>query len=464
MRNFKILISFFVSISVFLTSIPSFDVITLADNFGYRVVRTGTAASLPSKLTLPNGTTINIWEKLSKRPITGTKSNGDGYFYFRSRYGTMGSVYDGIMPDSGELDLTKIKSFWNLEIDQNTGEGKLICMSQHGFQYLLLTKKDVNKLMEAPDETADQIIKRWLTPKFKFQASVNNGNIYIQGINKAGDFFEKSVDNTNIDLLLTSLEEQDKAYIKAQIKALNTYATNNPDNHPLVAIELQEFLKTALRTDIINEIEAELKKGPVTEERIAEIEKESIEEAKKMLLSLSSKEQKLTVGIFKKLFGVENLKLNEIPQRLKKWLSEKRDSLRRYAQPLTNNSLLDLYFKPKSWESRKIYEALGVKYFMKFYFCSLGLIAKPSPLSVSEETLKQRKKVSRQLEAMHLVMAIPYLPFIAFAFFNRDYLLGVGFPAMAVELIINIYPIMTQRYIRGRLNKILERKQARENE
>lgn len=125
--------------------------------------------------------------------------------------------------------------------------------------------------------------------------------------------------------------------------------------------------------------------------------------------------------------------------------------------------LLDLYFKPKSFErSGKIYEAFGVRRFKKFMFSGEymnAFLRKSNPnhkLISDENSAKSWEMFTRANESVHLAG----LTWFGYNMLNElaDSDLDKAAVYLAVNVAVNIYPIMLQRYNRARIYKVLDRK------
>ncbi len=117
----------------------------------------------------------------------------------------------------------------------------------------------------------------------------------------------------------------------------------------------------------------------------------------------------------------------------------------------------DRYFEPKSFEKDgRIYEKLGVKIFKRAY---VDFINKHFNLGIlrgrDDRSLEKCIKYTKKYERVHTFGLLPfYTAFTAFDLLDKDYV-GAGVWT-AFNLLINIYPIMLQRYNRGRLYNTLE--------
>ena len=121
---------------------------------------------------------------------------------------------------------------------------------------------------------------------------------------------------------------------------------------------------------------------------------------------------------------------------------------------------LDSYFQQKDFEKNgKLYEALGVKLFSKYwinggsYWTQRG---QPSMITGrKKENLEHFIAETKRLEGVHLVfLPIYFTPaVVALAYEN--------YTSVAISIILNmafnVYPIMNQRYNRNRAIKLKER-------
>ncbi|MBI2547225.1 MAG: hypothetical protein HYW23_02150 [Candidatus Aenigmarchaeota archaeon] len=124
----------------------------------------------------------------------------------------------------------------------------------------------------------------------------------------------------------------------------------------------------------------------------------------------------------------------------------------------------DFYFKPKSFErSGKVYEALGVRKFKKIMFNGdymNALLRKYNPnhkLIRNEGSAKSWEMFTRIYEGIHVGFGSLMLSGMVDRLANGDYD-GAAIIA-AINTVVNIYPIMLQRYNRARIYKVLDRKQ-----
>lgn len=124
----------------------------------------------------------------------------------------------------------------------------------------------------------------------------------------------------------------------------------------------------------------------------------------------------------------------------------------------------ETYFRPKSFESTELYEKLGIKTFKKYLPTSGDLVNKyiwhgsisPLPKSGSRrERVQKMESVTRVYEGIHLGMFAVYqaLAMKADAYSEPR----IATIAAGLQLGVNVYPIMLQRYNRLRAYHILDR-------
>ncbi|RTY92419.1 hypothetical protein [Flavobacterium sp. GT3R68] len=114
------------------------------------------------------------------------------------------------------------------------------------------------------------------------------------------------------------------------------------------------------------------------------------------------------------------------------------------------------YYNEKKWEKKgKIYESLGVNIFRKL----LVLIGwekinkKNNPVKKSLEALIHLEYVTKQSELGHLIIFFIVIPFTVFV--TVKYGIVESLWLLILNLVLNIYPIILQRYNRPRLKKAI---------
>jgi len=122
--------------------------------------------------------------------------------------------------------------------------------------------------------------------------------------------------------------------------------------------------------------------------------------------------------------------------------------------------IMDLYFEPKPFEKyTRLYETLGVRVFLKAYSKIIGNRISENLLQ-SLEGLENRGKGGRLYEGIHLLDFIVMLFIMFYVFINQMYIslmIIVG-----INLIVNVYPIIMQRYLRVRIYNILEKRELKD--
>ncbi len=121
------------------------------------------------------------------------------------------------------------------------------------------------------------------------------------------------------------------------------------------------------------------------------------------------------------------------------------------------------YFKPKSFEKNgKLYECLGVKIFGKYcpnggsYWMEESHCPKQKTKEENKNNLKGLIAQTYEVEAAHSFFLVPIFTIAAainLAFENYE---SAGVETM-LNFIVNFYPIVNQRYVRNKTNKILEK-------
>src|SRR3989344_3148716 len=119
----------------------------------------------------------------------------------------------------------------------------------------------------------------------------------------------------------------------------------------------------------------------------------------------------------------------------------------------------EYYFRPKFFEeSGKLYESLGIRFFTKY--CPNG----GSKFSISGSLMDGKTKKDLQklvnstklLEGIHLMVLSPYYSAQTLNCLLDQNYIGVTVWT-SINLLANIYPIMSQRYNRNRAYKLIEK-------
>jgi len=121
------------------------------------------------------------------------------------------------------------------------------------------------------------------------------------------------------------------------------------------------------------------------------------------------------------------------------------------------NKMLEKYFEPKSFESKEFYERLGVKKFKKIVPTGGDYVNKLFKFKIikNKGNLETLINFTKRLEIMHLTLGVVYSILMAKNLIDEEYHNGVI--TFGMNALINIYPIMLQRYNRIRANNILNK-------
>lgn len=122
----------------------------------------------------------------------------------------------------------------------------------------------------------------------------------------------------------------------------------------------------------------------------------------------------------------------------------------------------DAYFKPKPFETERLYRNLGVTVFKKYLPNGGDLAVRHGQESLMpdrgtrRERLRELDTSSRFLEAMHVGMFAVSSVFTEPLVTHKE---QRGFLPLAIttNVLVNIYPIMLQRYNRLRVHRILSK-------
>lgn len=120
----------------------------------------------------------------------------------------------------------------------------------------------------------------------------------------------------------------------------------------------------------------------------------------------------------------------------------------------------DFYFTPKDFESSgELYEALGIRYFKKYLPTGDmrgGTFGYKRFRDLSIEQLVRYEKWTRLYETVHLTGFSVMTTYTVLDLANKNY--WVAAITATLNIMVNIYPLMLQRYNRSRVNNILEKK------
>lgn len=114
------------------------------------------------------------------------------------------------------------------------------------------------------------------------------------------------------------------------------------------------------------------------------------------------------------------------------------------------------YYNEKSWEQRgKIYESLGINSFRKFLVL-IGwekLNKKSNPVKKDTPILIQLHYRTKQNELGHLIIFIVVLGFNIFVAVKYGILQSLWL--LVLNILLNLYPILLQRYNRPRIERAI---------
>lgn len=131
-------------------------------------------------------------------------------------------------------------------------------------------------------------------------------------------------------------------------------------------------------------------------------------------------------------------------------------------------SLSKVYFTPRWWErSGRVYTYLGIRFFKKWLPTNGDRVMRARGSKTIQhsglEAIISYERITRQMELIHLIsFLITLLPTALIVLSPSSgivWILLVGIVVMG-NIIVNLYPIMLQRYNRARVYKILERRNS----
>jgi len=140
----------------------------------------------------------------------------------------------------------------------------------------------------------------------------------------------------------------------------------------------------------------------------------------------------------------------------------------------------DWYFMPKQFEkSGRIYELAGVRFYQRLYLATYGktaeviisIISRKKTKIYSFKALGGREKlesfetITRQVETIHVLFGIAFSVMTAFKapFAQPPHLARFLCGAIATNILVNIFPILLQRFNRARLYRLIGREQEKES-
>ncbi|WP_354028292.1 hypothetical protein [Chitinophaga sp. OAE865] len=118
--------------------------------------------------------------------------------------------------------------------------------------------------------------------------------------------------------------------------------------------------------------------------------------------------------------------------------------------------LTSSYYNEKTWERRgKIYEFLGINLFRKLLVL-IGwekLNKKSNPIKKDTQALIQLHYRTRQNELGHIIIFIVVLGFNIFVAFKYGFLKSLWL--LILNILLNLYPVLLQRYNRPRIERAI---------
>ena len=124
--------------------------------------------------------------------------------------------------------------------------------------------------------------------------------------------------------------------------------------------------------------------------------------------------------------------------------------------------LASTYYNEKGWEQKgKIYELIGINYFRKLLVL-IGwekVIRKSNPIEKSTATLVNLHHQTKKSELGHLIIWYIVLGFTVFVAFQFGVLKSIWL--LILNILLNLYPVLLQRYNRPRIQRAINLSQRR---
>ena len=133
-------------------------------------------------------------------------------------------------------------------------------------------------------------------------------------------------------------------------------------------------------------------------------------------------------------------------------------------QEKLSQKIMEWYLTPKKferWKNGKVYELVGVRFYKKYVPVLGDLINRKTnnhPIFNGGDInggLKNYEERTRRFERIHLPLCLIITPLLLVAFIRGDYIGGTI--ALGINLAVNYYPLLTQRYNRVRIYNLLDR-------
>ena len=124
--------------------------------------------------------------------------------------------------------------------------------------------------------------------------------------------------------------------------------------------------------------------------------------------------------------------------------------------------LASTYYNEKGWEQKgRIYELIGINYFRKLLVL-VGwekITRKSTPIEKSTETLVNLHHQTKKSELGHLIIWYIVLGFTVFVAFQSGVLKSIWL--LILNILLNLYPVLLQRYNRPRIQRAINLSQRR---
>lgn len=134
-------------------------------------------------------------------------------------------------------------------------------------------------------------------------------------------------------------------------------------------------------------------------------------------------------------------------------------SLFLYVDEIFHLQLTSSYFSTKAWEKQgKIYHLFGIHIFRKLLVITgWEKLNKPvNPVNKALKSLEHLELGTRKSEFFHLMIFIIVLGFTIFVAIRHGFVQSLWL--LVLNLILNFYPVILQRYNRPRLQKLISAK------
>lgn len=122
-----------------------------------------------------------------------------------------------------------------------------------------------------------------------------------------------------------------------------------------------------------------------------------------------------------------------------------------------NSQMKSTYYDEKGWERKgKIYEFIGINYFRKLLVL-IGwekIIRKSNPIEKNTAALMNLHHQTKKSELGHLIILIIVLGFTLFVAVKLSMMQSLWL--MILNVLLNLYPVILQRYNRPRIQRAIQ--------